>query len=1216
MRTTQTWLSWCLVLFVFASLLACEDEPVNVPSTTTTPCNTSADCDRVEETEGHLCVEGVCVACLSDPACSEDSYYEQGAVCMSNQCRPCVAGTVDCPCDDGDTCADGVCRDDVCVLCPEASEGCACGDSDACNAGLRCENERCVSCPEASEGCVCLDNGACNRGLRCEEEVCVECPVGSEDCPCVNDSICNGDLVCQGGICAESSCVPGTEECPCEEGDTCEDDLVCGDDGMCRECIAGMEGCPCEEDDVCDGDLVCDAQDEVCRDALACDDVDCVENQLCEEGEDDEDALCLESCVAGFVWNAQAQACEPMEAANCQEGDPQSLLEICQAQMRACVEEGSSARCGDCFEGTTDEEGALDTCRAFLGCDVLDCAAQNRNCDMGEDDEDARCDACLIGFAEENGTCEPVVSNCTPGDPDSIFEDCESQNRTCEAAAESAMCGGCLDGYSEDPESGLCAMCDEDACGLLNRSCSGSVGGACGDCLPGTSSETPNDPASVCAEDRLTCEDFQTRCEEMGLEEFCCANRGLFCQEGEGGEGASCETRPCPEGEAFDSISGTCLLCTRSCDQEGLTGELWPISSALGCVCETEPGFYYEIGEATGARPCDRDGDGWLRSSVRSALSGDDEALLSNARCDLRGIDRFVLRNEVGQELELLSCEGDNPIVPASEGCPEGVRPIYLYESDRNDDVELLELRGVDVPAYVADNNGSPQGRRFRPEELNPLTRACVTTGADYNDNGRSDAHEHHAIGTELSGEFAAFAPFAAFGYFMELHRGWYETGVEANSCGNGIACGRYVIAERSRCDADFPIQYDAGESAYAKGCTRNRDVLFNPDPSVFTPIGFDFAQWSCDDLNGSCPTPPPAIDTTQSFASIPDHGLCLPNGTTRPVTDGIWRGMNHHSQFKCSVISSTIDNPNREPHVLLSNDLAGSINPTGDYQFNTCRIACPEGDLDCTNDCNENGCQVSLEPGQVSSPDDESNPSSPVFVCDPTDQDGTIEAGAVGFTAVRFLDFSFREELSVYTRGCIDEWNASPTAAEYVPWRSLCPGYSEELDRLGVIKGLGDTGNFGAIVCGCNRFFGGVGCDQGCPNSMVGGPASNDFAGCTNGYCPVAPAGGDGGRLGYWMCGQFSVTSHTAPNSPPLFFEAGTNGQSGGWTIKGNIPSNTVTSGERLCDPRDPQNCSAGYRVLHGAPCQRGAQGCGCTLEGTCNEGLVCNAGRQCEQP
>ena len=1014
-------------------------------------------------------------------------------------------------------------------------EACEAGGS-FCEVG-ECVEGACVTCARGSEGCACMNNGGCDAGLRCEEEVCAACPVGEEGCPCDEGDACGEGLTCMGGVCAPEVCEPGEEGCPCGEGDVCDEGLTCGDDSVCRPCshdvegcpcdvegacegeeltcdeegvcvacTSDVEGCPCDEGDRCAGGLVCDVVRSACRVAVTCSDAPCVANQLCEDDAAG-DARCLEACMPGWVYNGETGECDEEEAAaNCDEGAEGSILAECQRLSRVCVS-GEEATCGECLAGFVDEDGALTTCRPVVTCAALDCAAQSRVCEDATDRADARCGDCAAGFAEVEGACL-TEGSCEPGAEGSILATCEGLGRACVVTGpRTAECGACeMGSVPEDPED-------------MTSACRAPL---------------------TCAEVAPTCEGGQ-RCFEA-------PGRDAFCAE------SLCEG----ENQAFRRDTGACVDCgtlSASCGVNGETGELWLYTreGSDTCLCETQEGYYADISGTAVARPCDRDGDGWVRLGAKGSITSSDPTIRDNARCALRTIDRFVLQNEYNQRLTLHSCADGASQAP----CPEGeAAPIPLYESDRNDD--QVRLDNPNNANLVSSYDDGAVGRPLTASEINPLTRACVTTLTDYNDNDISDFAEHHraAIPANVPGELIPFVPFS---YFVELHRSWYEPPVEDEPW------GAYVIAERSRCEPGFPLTYDATAGPYWRSCARNRDAAWHIDPNEREPVGFDFAQWSCDAATGSCPLPPPPVAPMSSDTVIP-HGLCEID--LSQVPEEPWRGMSHHSQFKCALVDPT-QTPQEAGRHLKQRFLHPSElydGAAGGFVFNRCHVACPVGDLDCADDCDPSTgqCSASSDP-----PGGLLNNRAPRLTCEPILQDGSLQGGEVGFVAVRYVDLE-REDAptDTYLRGCLDEWRPGRDRAEDATWRALCPGHQENPN--GTI-GQGNPNNFGALLCGCGEHYGGAGCAQGCPTPLRGGPAENDFDTCFDGYCPVVPEGEGGGRRGVWVCGGFSVTGavDAATTGPDLTGE-------GGLRVRGGITLDPVGRAPMCAD----EDCASGPSI------------------------------------
>ena len=1157
------------------------------------PCATSAECG------GELCVDGRCQGCAEDAACAGDPTYGAGATCgAGGGCVPCL-GELGCGCDAGACAGDLVCAADLCEE---------------------------PTCPEGEEGCVCLSNQTCADGLRCEAEVCAPCPAGSLGCGCGADDACEGGLACMDGLCVEESCVAGELGCPCQEAPeaACAEGLTCSDGGMCAECAPDIEGCPCNAEGACQGDLVCDEEEVTCRATRTCEELGCAANQLCQAEEVGVDAACLEACAEGFTYNADTGVCDVVPMANCEPGAPGSILAGCMEQHRACVEEVVGASCGACLSGFVADGGPMGACRAALACDDLGCGDANRACEEGGDTSDASCGACLDGF-EPNmaGACERVVLTCATHP--SAASMCEAERRACVDGPEGPSCGACVAEFTE--EGGACVpvrRCADLGCADLGLTCDGEPLAACGGCLEGLIPNNPEDVSAGCRE-ALTCDQVITSCSTdqdcaigacVGADGACgdgeegCAcscGDGRFCVNMDEGD-AACLDWPCTdfngdpdETQAFRRDTGACVSCDLACEGEGDAGGIWPftLENSNRCICATRPGYYVDTGGNFASRRCDADSDGWVRTSARSALVSRDPVLRTNARCDLKTIDRFVLENEYRQRFEVklcveglvgsFACEVDDDCELGR--CDAGVcdcvepNPIDLYESVRNDDQgDLDRVTDIDAPAY----RDGMRGRRLRAAELNPLTRACVSATGDYNDNSIADLSEHHGMIPE-QGSVAEQA-FAQLSFFVELAEGMYDRDL-------GEEFGRFVIRERSRCDAGFPLQMsDAIDGPYWRSCTRNRDALFNADNPQ---IGYDFARWSCPAGAETCVTPPPLTDVTPSGGDVPPHGLC-DEGITLPPADGVWRGMSHHSQFKCNQIVNTIpaDRDTAQPQLRTLAELATADGVSGAYQLNVCTVACPEGDLDCAADCEGATCAES-------SASINNNPDSPILTCRPLPREEALE-GMVGFSAVRYTSHE------AYTRGCINEWRPASPSAEYVPWRAMCPGFLNSLETTGGdgaciddsncpagsactpagcvdaasarITGAGNPGNFGQIVCGCGFNYGGPECDRGCPGDVncqgeacaqnqlfYGGDVSvNDAETCDRGYCPVLPDGEGGGRRGWWVCGAWSSTSYeTDPAQGPRLSHVS------GWTASGDVAENGIGK-VPLCET--DEDCATGW--------------------------------------
>lgn len=596
-------------------------------------------------------------------------------------------------------------------------------------------------------------------------------------------------------------------------GATCAAGDPSGVAGACaaehRACVAGAAGASC-------GACLAGFRDVAgaCEAVRTCDDLDCATaNRACVPAGAHRDATCG-ACLDDAIDDGGTCAtpnCEPA-------GTPGSLGAACEAVRRTCVVGPSGAGCGVCLRGYADGGGA---CVPVRTCAALGCVEAHRPCTPAGDHEDAACGDCAPGFVAVEGACRPDPdATCAPGGAHGIADACAQASRACVATAEGAACGACGDGTVENGETGLCEppmTCATLDCGADHRVCEEEPNGHCTGCLDGF----VEDPDTGRCRATLSCADLT--CDETEECAEATSSTDAFCRPDCGPDalwsGRRCE--PCPP-----------------CDGPGEVRR-WPAPAASGaCVCETAPGYFYTLSANVGAAPCDADGDGWTRESARTALESTDPVLRANARCDLRTIDRFELRNEAGQRHEVALSQ-----------------PLALYETDRNDDDRLL--------AAAWDARSFPDyGRRPRAAELNRLTKICHHLQMDYNDNAVADVVEYaaHPLGSTMRPDQA---PFNQMAYFVELHRGWYEPVPGSDD-------GRYVIEEKSRRDDPalpaterVPLVYAPDDGDHWRVCEVQRDAEWE---ELKPPIGVDFARYETDeDAPG-------------------------------------WTGMHHHSQFKCLI--------------------------------------------------------------------------------------------------------------------------------------------------------------------------------------------------------------------------------------------------------------------------------------------------------------------------
>ncbi len=546
----------------------------------------------------------------------------------------------------------------------------------------------------------------------------------------------------------------------------------------------------------------CDAG-ETCGTGLACRDGACA-SCLDEAG-----CSCDAACAGEMACDDGA--CRP--AIGCDEilcGDGFQCVEAA-GYDGECVEE-----CAPGFVWSPADRQCVDAtlCEQI----AARCAEENRVCAV--EGGAARCDACLDGFVEREGACEPAI-RCDG--PEGVGEACAALHRACDDDRGDAACGDCLGGWAED-------MADPDgACRIAGDPCDAPAD--CGGGLLCLQMEAPN--------------------------------AGAVVPDG------VCATAPCGDGEVWDTTAGECAAVNAGfvarCAEEGGLG-VWPVTDFDGNpICHTADGYFFDTspGERR-VKPCDADGDGWVRRTASSEIGEEDLARAGNARCALRAVRAFALENEWGQRRE--------------QDLPDGLQRLELYEPDvMDEDGDALAAQ----QALPAGATGWPAAA------VNPLTKACVSRLADVNGNGVEDIAEHHD--SAVPDDRAWLASFTPFTHFLELHAGRYE-GAAAGELGT------WVVAERSRCDDGFPLGYGGDADDWWRSCTRRRPAAYAP-----AAPGWDFADTSCDAAQGACD---PIVARTGALGpgGTPAHGLCAEGLDADPVE---WRGMNHASQFRCAQVAA-----------------------------------------------------------------------------------------------------------------------------------------------------------------------------------------------------------------------------------------------------------------------------------------------------------------------
>lgn len=747
-------------------------------------------------------------------------------------------------------------------------------------------------------------------------------------------------------------------------------DCVEADDGtaFCGPCVEGFT-----------------TEDSRCRPVETCLNLRCAErNRECADAEANRDAECLD-CLPGTF---RTETGECVRASCTPETDGGSLATVCAEQNRICEPVNGGAVCGGCIAGTVEIDGA---CVALSDCTELGCEDANRSCELSAAAE-ASCGACLPGFELFAGNCvaDPTAT-CAAGDPNSVLDACDALNRECVGGA----CGACSVGFYFDEALGRCEpSVDCATCDARDRECiTEGPANRCGGCALGFVEDSASGqcrPVRTCAE--VDCP------------------AGEICVDGAGRADAACRV-DCGSGLFDGSGCVPCPPCAETDPAGRDTGErgVEPRVTSTGqCICQTAPGYFYSLAGDVGTFLCDEDGDGWVRRSARSSVESEDPVLRDNARCDVRTIDRFILENEYGDRREEVLSD-----------------PLPLYETVRNDDDQVLRVTWdrldlpVDFDPSFIDFAGSPCSAdpdceddevcRIDPtlggyctavvrpsaKALNPLTKMCHAVLTDYNDNGVADVSEW---GTQaVAGLTNEERTLLEFSYFAELHVGAFLPSLDDPSR------GAYLIRERSRVTVEpgelVPLDYSVDEGSHWRECTVRRDAQWS---DFAEPVGMDFARFE------------PNPDAYLLNSAVPQ-----------------WRGMTHHSLFKCLVV--TAEPAEQRPQEVTREALQESDSP---YELNTCRYS-GEQDLGA------------------------GDPSHPVLDCAPDLADP--RPGDVVWAGVRYLDYANAADLTPYVRGCVNGCAEARLRADAQSDVSSydCPtaaGNALACDR--------DDGDFGRLEC------------------------------------------------------------------------------------------------------------------------------------------------------
>jgi len=334
-------------------------------------------------TPGPMKRSGLFVWLLSAAACSAPDAPSAANVDMGPS--PGDMGPVGCAalgdgatCDDGDPCTtDDACADGVCV-----GEALACPDDVAsCRVGV-CEEGACTLV-EAADDTPCDDGNACTR-----TDVCV-----AGQCEGRDELSCDGSTTCVVG-----SCNPDTGECegtPQPDGTACEN--ACVFNGSCRggSCVGVPNTCPrgvsCRTLAGCDPVVGCVY--DIAEDGTSCDDESqCTLADRCEAGECVGDTFscpepptCFEAYCDPEVGCVEAQLpdgteCEDEDLCTvmteCQAGVCESLVDVDCALLPCMRGNQCNPATGSCepeyfAQGTPCSDGNL--CTEGEYCDNNDC---------------------------------------------------------------------------------------------------------------------------------------------------------------------------------------------------------------------------------------------------------------------------------------------------------------------------------------------------------------------------------------------------------------------------------------------------------------------------------------------------------------------------------------------------------------------------------------------------------------------------------------------------------------------------------------------------------------------------------------------------------------------------------------------------------------------------------------------------------------------------
>jgi hypothetical protein len=634
---------------------------------------------------------------------------------------------------------------------------------------------------------------------------------------------------------------------------------------------------------------------------------------------------------------------------------------------------------------------------AAMGCGGGDTGTVDAGLDA-EGLEDATTDAADANQPDA-ATCEDTDS-CPPPTCTDLFLSGECpEHRACMDLVGGGLClESCESGFEFNPGTGTCESCALVDCGPAPT---------CDVGVPGSIADMCDDLHRVCDAELATCgacdaeagfmfDDTSGECVRSCASHVC--DDGFHAEVD--ADACVCVANTCPAGQAqvLGAVPFRCTgsqgtpACTLTCSGQGENG-VYPTTDEGGhCVCNTEEAYFWSSTH-NAARRCDVDGDVWInRSAWREYTSADQtyrDIALAGCGLQLQRVDRVELENEYVQTKTIYVC-GNGLFEQPCQAEHGGASSMPLVEADASD------IAGT--PNLPAPGGGT---RRLTAAQLNATTKACVTSTADFDGDTVPDV-EHAQVATTSTDRADWWAQFA---FFVELHTSQFIEPTMLESS------GRFVITERSRASASFPMRYlGTTPGEYWRQCSRQTDARYFEGS---TDAGFDFARWS---PRGTPVVPAPPIASTPGVNAPP-----APHGLSDIVTPwgGAWRGMTHHSQFRCAVVGA-------------GGYPAEAFGPTasgGYLDFQTCTAgAGTPAPFTCTT---------------------QSEPASNL---------------SAGWAAVRYSDAPSTPggapSNEVY--GCVDEtiWRASAP--------SICPS-DTPTDLQGHPEQSSDPNDFGQLICACD---------------------------------------------------------------------------------------------------------------------------------------------------